>query len=90
MSLWDHVGRVDMRLPQQSVELHFARMPVTPPTVYAKRFALPGRLVDADVCGFFLVRFKSFLIRKSELKEKLQNVMGSAVHGQLTLLIRNI
>jgi len=60
-------------------------MPVTPPTIYAKRFALPGRLVVTDVYGFIPVRFKSFLIRKYELKEKLQNVMGSAAHGLLTL-----
>jgi len=65
-------------------------MPVTAPIIYAKRFALPGRLVVADVCGFIPVRFKEFLIRKFELKEKLQNVMGSAARGQLTLLIRNI
>jgi hypothetical protein len=65
-------------------------MPVAPPTIYAKRFALPGTLVVADVCGFILVRFKAFLIRKFNLKEKLQNVMGSAAHAHLKLSIRNI
>lgn len=53
-------------------------MPVAPPTINAKRFALPGVLVVADVCGFILLRFKAFLIRKFESKEKLQNVVGSA------------
>jgi hypothetical protein len=39
-------------------------MPVAPPTIYAKRFALPGTLVVADICGFILLRFKVLLIRK--------------------------
>jgi hypothetical protein len=55
-------------------------MPVAPSTIYAKRFALPGKLVVADVCGFILVKCEAFLIRKFKLKEKLQNVVGSAAH----------
>jgi len=64
-------------------------MPLAPPTIYAKRFALPGTLVVADVCGFILVGFKGFLIRKFKLQEKLLNVVGSAAHAHLKLLIRN-
>jgi hypothetical protein len=65
-------------------------MPVAPLSIKAKRFAIPGVLVVANVCDFILLRFKAFLIRKFKLKEKAQNIVGSAARAHLKLLIRII
>jgi hypothetical protein len=65
-------------------------MPVAPLTTKAKRFAIPGVFVVANVCVFIPLRFKAFLIRKFKLKEKEQDIVGSAAHAHLKLLIRII